>query len=76
MYASGRGVARDYAKAVEWVSVSAEQGHAAAQYNLGQMYKEGLGVTKDDAKAAEWFRMSAERGYEIAKLALRLLEAR
>ena len=36
-----------YATALrEWTPL-AEQGHATAQYNLGQMYRRGKGVSKD-----------------------------
>jgi hypothetical protein len=31
----------------------AEQGYAAAQYNLGIMYERGRGVPQDDAEAAQ-----------------------
>jgi TPR repeat protein len=34
-YESGRGVAKDASKAVEWYAAAAALGHAKAQYNLG-----------------------------------------
>ena len=34
MYAEGKGVTKDTVKAVEWYQKAAEQGNAAAQYNL------------------------------------------
>ena len=62
MYENGRGVTKDYAKAVEWYRKSAEQGYVYAQNNLGRMYENGRGVSKDYAKAVEWYRKSAEQG--------------
>ncbi len=35
MYDKGRGVAQDYAEAVKWYRMAAEQGYAWAQRNLG-----------------------------------------
>ena len=62
MYENGRGVTKDYAKAVEWYRKSAEQGYVYAQNNLGRMYENGRGVSKDYAKAVEWYRKSVEQG--------------
>ena len=35
MYDNGEGVPQDYAEAVKWYRLAAEQGDARAQYNLG-----------------------------------------
>lgn len=40
----GQGVQKDYKEALKWYKLSAEQGWAEAQYNLGKMYYEGEGV--------------------------------
>ena len=40
----------------------AEQGDAAAQFNLALMYDTGEGVPEDDAEAVRWYRMAAEQG--------------
>ena len=54
--------AGDFATALrEWTPL-AEQGHATAQYNLGQMYRLGRGVPQDDAEAVKWYRLAAEQG--------------
>ncbi len=37
----------DAAEAVRWYRLAADQGYAAAQYNLGIMYASGLGVPLD-----------------------------
>ena len=62
MHAKGEGVPADDAKAVSWFRKAAEQGIAAAQYNLGLMYVNGDGVPKDGAKAVSWYRKAAEQG--------------
>ena len=72
MYYDGRGVEKDYKKAIEWYTKSAEQGVAVAQYNLGVMYSNGQGVDTDYKKAIEWFKKSAEQGYGDAQLAFLL----
>ena len=38
--------------------MSAEQGHASAQYNLGLKYGNGQGVPQDYKEAVKWTRMS------------------
>ncbi len=48
------GVPQDDKQAVHWYTKSAEQGFAAAQYNLGMMYAEGKGVPQDDKQAVHW----------------------
>ena len=46
--------------------ISAEQGHAEAQYKLGEMYRyEG-----DLAEAVKWYRMAAEKGHAGAQFML------
>ncbi|MDA9260602.1 hypothetical protein N9P58_01920 [Puniceicoccaceae bacterium] len=46
---------------------AAEQGHAAAQFNLGEMYANGDGITKDAVIAYMWFNLAASQDYEDAK---------
>ena len=58
----GQGVPQDYAEAVKWYRLAAEQGYAAAQYNLGVMYDNGQGVPQDYAEAVKWYRLAAEQG--------------
>ena len=38
-----------------WYRLAAEQGHAAAQFSLGNMYDEGEGVPEDAAEAVRWY---------------------
>jgi uncharacterized protein len=62
MYKNGNGVVQDYAEAVKWYRLAAEQGYADAQYNLGLMYDYGNGVVQDYAEAVKWYRLAAEQG--------------
>ncbi len=57
----------DYAKALRLIRPLANDGDAAAQFNLGLMYITGHGVQQDDAAAALWFRKAAEQGYVLAQ---------
>ena len=60
----------DFATALrEWTPL-AEQGHAKAQYNLGNMYRRGDGVPQDYKTAAKWWRLAAEQGHAGAQSAL------
>ena len=62
MYDNGEGVPQDYAEAVKWYRLAAEQGNAKAQYNLAVMYDNGEGVPQDYAEAVKWYRLAAEQG--------------
>jgi len=55
------------ALAFKWFRKSAEQGHAEAQYSLGELYYDGTGVAKDEEKALDWFYASAEQDYTEAQ---------
>ena len=52
---------------------AAEQGFAAAQYNLGVMYDNGQGVRQDYAQAVQWYLKAAEQGYADAQYNLGLM---
>ena len=62
MYENGRGVTQDYAEAMKWYRLAADQGYAKAQNNLGYMYRRGEGVSQDNAEAVKWYRLAAEQG--------------
>ena len=65
----------DYATALAGLQNYAEQGNAAAQFNLGLMYASGEGVPKDDAEAVRWYRLAAEQGTAAAQRNLGLMYA-
>ena len=52
----------DFLTAAKTFRKLAEQGDAAAQYNLGLMYDNGQGVPQDYAEAVKWYRLAAEQG--------------
>jgi len=60
-------ISGDFATALKEWKPLAEQGDAAAQYNLGQMYRFGKGVIQDYAEAVKWYRKAAEQGYALAQ---------
>ena len=60
----------DYAKALRLIRPLANDGDAAAQFNLGVMYLAGHGVQQDDAAAALWFRKAADQGDAVAEFQL------
>jgi TPR repeat protein len=71
MYREGvDGVLQDYAEAVRWYRLAAEQGYAQAQYYLGEMYRNAQGFTQDYSEAVKWYRLSAEQGYSQAQYSL------
>jgi len=63
----------DYAKALRLIRPLANDGDAAAQYNLGLMYVVGRGAQQDYAAAAVWFQKAAQQGYALAQSNLGVL---
>ncbi len=57
----------DYKLALQEWTPLAEQGHANAQYLIGEMYHEGVGVPQDNAAAAMWILRAAEQGHGDAQ---------
>jgi len=58
---------KDYVTALIKFKLSAAQGNAPAQYNLGLMYANGYGVTQDYVEAVRWFKLSAAQGDAYAQ---------
>jgi uncharacterized protein len=58
---------------VKWFTLSAKEGHARAQYNLGVMYEKGQGVPQDYKTAVKWYRLAAEQGIASAQYNLGLM---
>ena len=52
---------QDYAQAVKWYRLAADQSYAGAHYHLGVMYNLGQGVPEDYVEAHKWFNLSASR---------------
>ena len=73
MYGNGKGVAKDYSKAIKWWNLAADQGNGKAQYNLGLMYEKGKEVKKNFKKAAIWYQLASNQGHAKAQEKLSLL---
>jgi TPR repeat protein len=56
----GRGVQQNYAEGIKWSRLAAEQGLAAAQYELAAAYANGQGVPQNYTEAVKWARLSAD----------------
>ncbi|KAG0376456.1 hypothetical protein BGX24_007718 [Mortierella sp. AD032] len=52
--------------AANWFQKAAVQGHATAQYNLGNMYYTGQEVKKDYSKAFDWYLLAANQDHASA----------
>ncbi len=61
------GVEKDLKAALAWYLKAAEQGHAEAQFKLGDVYQFGGGVDRDLKEAFKWFRKAAEQGHAAAQ---------
>jgi len=70
MYATGRGVERNYKAAAKWYGKAADQGYADAQADLGFLLASGRGVTKDTEAAYLMWRLSFVGGSHKAETAL------
>ena len=63
LYLDGKGgVQQDYAKALEYYTLAAEEDYAPAQAQLGYIYQNALGVPADYAAAMEWNNRAAQQG--------------
>jgi len=61
----------DSAEAPKWFRKAAEQGHAQAQAQVGELYLLGMdGVDKDLQQAITWFRKAAEQGDALGQAEL------
>lgn len=70
LYEHGKGLPRDYTKAIENYRVSALHGYAPAENNIGSLYERGLGVRKDLPLAFQWYRAAALHGNPAGQLNL------
>ena len=69
-YEQGKGVRRDYLKAMEYYLKAADMGSPEGMFNVGELYERGMGVEKDIAKAAEWYKKASAAGDDDAKFRL------
>jgi len=53
---------KDYAEAMRWYRLSAKEGYALGEANIGFLYAKGFGVKQDFKESVRWYRMAAEKG--------------
>jgi TPR repeat protein len=70
MYANGKLVPLDYARALKMFNLSAEQHYTDAFNSLGTCYLYGQGVERDFKKSFQYFKLAADKGHARARLAL------
>lgn len=70
----GRGVSRNYAKALEWYRKAAEKWHPGAEYSMGWMYEYGQVVSRDYQTALSWYRKAAAQGNKDAQRGIERVE--
>lgn len=66
----GRGVERNFERAVELFDIAARAGDIDALYRLGKCYLRGIGCAKDPAGAASCFERAAGCGHAAAAFKL------
>ena len=66
-YIDGKGVKKNFKKAIYWFQKAAKHGDAKAQYNLGVLYEKGDGVSKNLRKAVKWYLKAAEQAHQEAQ---------
>ncbi len=62
---NGEGVPKDDKKAVKWLRFAGDQGHAAAQHNLGVMFMSGVNVPQDNVLAYMWLNIAGANGHDV-----------
>ncbi|KAF9166848.1 hypothetical protein DFQ26_006698 [Actinomortierella ambigua] len=67
MCSDERGALKTDTELVSWYVQQAEQGNAAAQYNVGLMHEKALlGVPKNVFQAIEWYDKAAKQGHDAS----------
>lgn len=63
MYFTGKGVTKDYARAISWYKRAAIQDNIPSQKQLAILYDVGkFGVSKSDEQSAHWYEKAASLG--------------
>ena len=58
---------QDYREALKWYKLSALQGFADAEFNVGRFYYDGLVINVDYKEAIRWWKLSASHGSSRAQ---------
>ncbi|MGP1396354.1 MAG: peptidoglycan-binding protein [Inquilinaceae bacterium] len=72
VYALGRLVPQDFARAAYWYERSAQSGVLNARYNLGVLTKHGMGVPENAELAFAQYKIAAEGGHTDAQIVVGL----
>jgi TPR repeat protein len=68
LYREGRGVGKDFSKAIFWLDKAAQSGNLNAALDLGYYLVRGEnGFPKDEVKAVQLWRLAADRGNATAQ---------
>ena len=67
LYFNGKGVLKDYKKAVTWLKEAAVQGEDEAQFILGMLYLEGEGVPQSFKTAKYWVKQAYDANFDGAE---------
>ena len=65
MYAEGKGVERNEAKAAALFQQACDGGEASAGRNLGILYERGKSVPKDEAKAVALYKQACDVRHDL-----------
>ncbi len=60
---------------MRWWRLAAAQGHAYAQFNLGNIFENGRGIAQDDAESVRWYCLAAAQGDADAQFNLGVMFA-
>lgn len=74
MYNGGKGVPKNYTKALECYKKAAAQGYYEAHLSIGLFYANGLGVKQDYNKAIQWLKVAAANRQPQAQHLINLLK--
>ena len=62
MLINGRGVPKDYPRALELCKAAADHRNESAQFCVGYLYQNGFGVQKNPTEAVKWYQLAATNG--------------
>jgi len=67
LYATGKGLPRDWAEAAQWARRAVDQGNPQGQAELASLYEQGTGVPLDYVCAYRLYLLSLRGGNEAIK---------
>ena len=64
----------NYAEAMKWYRMAADQNDPTGLYEVGKLYEEGKGVPASSTEAKAWYQKALQKGSPEARSALRRLQ--